>query len=345
LPLKGRQEDAQEFLSFLLNRLHDEMVKCLESQDPAKQQEHMASPAAQQNGFAHAAANGTQHDANAEDGADEWQEVGRKNRAFITRRVRCCLLSTLTGLNTTKTLNFKAEFKQSPLSDIFCGQFRTTLSQSGLKEKESISLEPFFTIPLDIQSNSINTIQDALEHFVKKEEILDVTHPDTKQHVSHKASTDEIYIRISVYSAFFIQIEAYKRISFEDLPPVLILYLKCFVYDKSGGVQKLSKRIEYQIDLEINKSKDNTNKQRRFGLTYYFSRSRVDCTACEIKRKETGLQIVCRSVFRLSKSYTFRFFSSFYILVLSRISLRREGNWWPLHNRCLPSGHCWLGSV
>jgi len=29
--------------------------------------------------------------------------------------------------------------------------------------------------------------------------------------------------------------------------------LKCFVFDKQGGIQKLIKRIDFQIDLEINK--------------------------------------------------------------------------------------------
>ena len=52
--------------------------------------------------------------------------------------------------------NIKTEFKQSPLSDIFCGQFRSALSQPGVKDKESVSLEPFFTIPLDIQVNNSN---------------------------------------------------------------------------------------------------------------------------------------------------------------------------------------------
>ena len=50
----------------------------------------------------------------------------------------------------------KAEFKQSPLSDIFCGQFRSALSHAGSREKESVSLEPFFTLPLDIQVNFYN---------------------------------------------------------------------------------------------------------------------------------------------------------------------------------------------
>jgi len=71
-----------------------------------------------------------------------------------------------------------------------------------------------------------------LEHFVQKEEVFGFTNQETKQ-----------------------EIEAFKRISFEDLPPVLILYLKCFVYDKQGGIQKLLKRIDFQIDLEIIKGK------------------------------------------------------------------------------------------
>ncbi len=72
-----------------------------------------------------------------------------------------------------------------------------------------------------------------MEHFVQKEEVFGFTNQETKQ-----------------------EIEAFKRISFEDLPPVLILYLKCFVYDKQGGIQKLLKRIDFQIDLEIIKGRN-----------------------------------------------------------------------------------------
>lgn len=150
---------------------------------------------------------------------DDWNVVGKKNRAHVTR---------------------KAEFKQSPLSDIFCGQFRSALSQPGLKEKDSLSLEPFFTLPLDIQADNVRTVQQALEHFVQKEEVFGYTNQETKQ-----------------------ETEAFKRMSFEDLPPVLILYLKCFIYDKNGGIQKLLKRIEFQIDLEINKELITPNQRSK----------------------------------------------------------------------------------
>lgn len=47
--------------------------------------------------------------------------------------------------------------------------------------------------------------------------------------------------------------EITKRLTLEQLPPVLILHLKCFVYDKDGGSQKLIKDVNFTIDLEITK--------------------------------------------------------------------------------------------
>jgi ubiquitin carboxyl-terminal hydrolase 10 len=125
----GRQEDAQEFLSFLLNRLHDEMTKCLDALNPTTANQvnnnHSGNNYGHMNGNSKTTA--IQELANADDNDDDWNVVGKKNRAYVTR---------------------KAEFKQSPLSDIFCGQFRSALSQPGVKDKESVSLEPFFTLPL-----------------------------------------------------------------------------------------------------------------------------------------------------------------------------------------------------
>ena len=49
------------------------------------------------------------------------------------------------------------------------------------------------------------------------------------------------------------KVEAWKFTLLEKLPPVLILHLKYFIYDSKGGLQKLSKKVEYPVDLEINK--------------------------------------------------------------------------------------------
>lgn len=49
------------------------------------------------------------------------------------------------------------------------------------------------------------------------------------------------------------EVEASRQTTLEELPPILILHLKCFVYDKSGGCQKLLKRVEFSSDLELSK--------------------------------------------------------------------------------------------
>ncbi len=47
--------------------------------------------------------------------------------------------------------------------------------------------------------------------------------------------------------------DATKRLMLEELPPVLILHLKCFVYDKAGGCQKIVKNIDFGVELDLNK--------------------------------------------------------------------------------------------
>ncbi|MBV96300.1 Ubiquitin carboxyl-terminal hydrolase 10, partial [Eschrichtius robustus] len=95
--------------------------------------------------------------------------------------------------------------------------------------KESATLQPFFTLQLDIQSDKIRTVQDALESLVARESVQGYT-TKTKQ-----------------------EVEISRRVTLEKLPPVLVLHLKRFVYEKTGGCQKLIKNIEYPVDLEISK--------------------------------------------------------------------------------------------
>ena len=65
------------------------------------------------------------------------------------------------------------------------------------------------------------------------------------------------------------QVEATRRIMLEKLPVVLVLHLKCFVYDKSGGCQKITnKQIEFPVHLDIGKG-------RRILL--YFTPPCADC--------------------------------------------------------------------
>jgi len=50
-----------------------------------------------------------------------------------------------------------------------------------------------------------------------------------------------------------VQVDATQRMLLEELPPVLVLHLKWFTYDKNGGLQKCIKQVDFDIDLEIGK--------------------------------------------------------------------------------------------
>lgn len=71
------------------------------------------------------------------------------------------------------------------------------------------------------------------------------------------------------------QIEASRSLYLDELPSVLILHLKRFIYDETStaGCQKLLKNIDFPVDLEIpkdilsNNSKNKYhNKQRSYKL-------------------------------------------------------------------------------
>uniref|UniRef100_A0A4W5LMU6 Ubiquitin carboxyl-terminal hydrolase n=1 Tax=Hucho hucho TaxID=62062 RepID=A0A4W5LMU6_9TELE len=189
---KGRQEDAEEYLGFTLNGLHEEMLalKKLISPQEEKTQSGVDDDAADKE----------------EGSEDEWEQVGPRNKTSITRQ---------------------ADFVHTPITDIFGGHIRSVVYQQN--SKESATLQPFFTLQLDIQSEKIRTVQEALETLVARESVQGYT-TKTKQ-----------------------EIEISRRVTLEELPPVMVLHLKRFVFEKTGGCQKLIKNIDYPVDLEISK--------------------------------------------------------------------------------------------
>lgn len=197
--VEGRQEDAEEFLTFLLNGLNDEMLsvlKLLTTTDESPEEEE----------------SGTKFELGADD--DEWQEVGPKNRSCVTRRGGD--LGSTSGLKT-------------PIADMFQGQVRSSVSRSA--GETSATLQPFFTLQLDIQSEGIRNVSDALSHNFAVETLDGYVCSRTKQ-----------------------EMEASRSLHLEELPPILILHLKRFIYDiTSGGCQKLLKNIDFPVDLEIPK--------------------------------------------------------------------------------------------
>ncbi|XP_023646555.2 ubiquitin carboxyl-terminal hydrolase 10 isoform X2 [Paramormyrops kingsleyae] len=197
---KGRQEDAEEYLGFILNGLHEEMLALKKLHSPQEEKAPTQNGAEPQLGPEGAEASGK------EDSEDEWEHVGPRNKISVTRQ---------------------AGFVRTPITDIFGGHMRSVVYQQS--SKESATLQPFFTLQLDIQSEKIRTVQEALESLVARESVQGYT-SKSKQ-----------------------EVEISRRVTLEELPPVLVLHLKRFVFEKTGGCQKLVKNIEYPIDLEISK--------------------------------------------------------------------------------------------
>ena len=62
------------------------------------------------------------------------------------------------------------------------------------------------------------------------------------------------------------QIEASRSLYLDELPSVLILHLKRFIYDEnsSAGCQKLLKSIDFPVDLEIPKEILSSNSKSKY---------------------------------------------------------------------------------
>ncbi|KAK2585424.1 hypothetical protein KPH14_010092 [Odynerus spinipes] len=211
--VEGRQEDAEEFLSCLLNGINDEMLELI------KLVNNESNPA-----------NNAETNINYSHVEEEWKVMGPKNKGSITR----C-----------------TEFGRTPLSDIFRGQLRSRVSRVG--EQPTDNVQPFFTLQLDIEK--AESVTKALEILVGKDQLEGMTCSKTKQ-----------------------QIEAWKQVTLEELPVILILHLKWFDY-KLDGCSKIFKKVEFPIDLKVdakflspNIGKKLNPKQKQyklFAVTYH----------------------------------------------------------------------------
>ncbi|KAI1327232.1 cysteine proteinase [Xylariaceae sp. FL0255] len=209
---RGHQQDAEEFLGFLLESLHDECAHVMQYMTDSATATAATSSAA--------TPNGASSPASTVDTSD-WLEVGRKQRAAVTRS---------SGHPITS----------SPLTKIFGGQLRSELRVQGLKD--SVTLEPFQPLQLDIGSPQIRNIVDALRNL---------TRPET--------------IRGDFGSPRGLDAVATKQVFIESIPPVLILHLKRFHFDAAGtGTVKIWKKVGYPLELEL--PKEIFSRQKRNAL-------------------------------------------------------------------------------
>ncbi|XP_050095835.1 nuclear receptor coactivator 6 isoform X1 [Anopheles aquasalis] len=143
--IEGRQEDAEEFLGCVLNRLNDEMIEFMKLNKPEQSVVNGEEPT---NGEAHG----------EED--DDWMVIcGNRNKGTVTR--------------TT-------DFGRSPISDIFGGKLRSRVQRDGVPP--TYNIQPFFTLQLDIEKAA--SVKEALEQLVGRDELEGVTCTKTKQEVA-----------------------------------------------------------------------------------------------------------------------------------------------------------------
>lgn len=207
---RGHQEDAEEFLGFLLDGLHEEFVAAMREQSgplrPDSRTDDWASSTAGSDTGA----------------AEEWLEVGRRQKTAHTRT---------------------ATVVESPITRIFGGKLRSVLRIGGAKD--SITLEPYLPLQLDIGSPAVVNIVDALQQ-IPEPEVLSEDWTNGKG----------------------IKVTATKQVFIESLPPVLILHLKRFLYDNVGGTQKSWKQIGYPLELTVPDSALAPGRRATIRATY-----------------------------------------------------------------------------
>ncbi|KAF2674020.1 cysteine proteinase [Microthyrium microscopicum] len=203
---RGHQQDAEEFMGFLLEGLHDECASVLRHL-PSSDADTPTSPISERSQSTEAG----------------WLEVGPKQRSAVTR--------SSGFLNT-----------DSPITKIFGGKIRSELRVPGLKN--SVTMEPYQALQLDIGASTVQNIVDALKNLTRPETL----HGDFAS--PRGPGTN-----------------ATKQIFIDSLPPVLILHLKRFQYDNTGGVQKIWKKVGYPLELTMPKEVFSTSRRNAISLS------------------------------------------------------------------------------
>lgn len=309
----GQQEDAEEFLGYVLDGLHEEFVKA-EASIPLDQMEKISEIYATRANLVVAPtlkasilkaarlvrSSGSEHVEESEvlnetDSSNGWSEVG-SGRKVCKKRV--------------------VEVQPSPITSLFGGRFRSVLTIPKSKEQQLITLDPFRCILLDISLEDVQKVEDALWKFNEIEKI------------PYKIDADR-------------EVVAKKQTFIDELPEVMILHLKRFSYlsDTSsstqprgsdnnglepelrsyGTIEKVMKNILYGLNLSVptesllsSLKRENTNNYSLTAVIYHHGRNaegghytcdvlrpgkrwlRIDDTAVEAIDAEDVLQMTER---------------------------------------------------
>jgi ubiquitin C-terminal hydrolase len=130
--------------------------------------------------------------------------------------------ATKEGEQVRPDVRSAGDHEDSPIFRIFGGITRSSTQVRNTKA-DSVSLEPFNGLILDISSPSVDSVWSALEAYCRKEDV-------------HEG-------------------KATKRLQFKALPKVLIVNLKRFSYHKDTGCpQKIRKAVKFEEKLTFDRT-------------------------------------------------------------------------------------------
>jgi ubiquitin C-terminal hydrolase len=183
------------------------------------------------------------------DTIDEWQSLGAQQDAgeFLSYMLNGmheeCRWEALADNPTNGSKSqgdddetqSKKTHEDSPIFRIFGGLIKSSVRSIGAKT-DSVSLEPFYPLLLDISCDTVDSVRSAIEAYCKSEEVNGG--------------------------------QATKRLYFKTLPKVLIVNLKRFSYNK-GMARKIKKPVKYDEQFTFDRRwlVDDDVEQPEYQLT------------------------------------------------------------------------------
>lgn len=208
----GQQEDAEEFMGHLLDGLHEEFVHAvasMERDEVVLLLQHLEGSVCDAMVPTLEVIRKEQYPevvVPTSSASDGWKEVGAGQKVATKRTV---------------------EVKPSPITQLFGGSLRQVLDIPKHKEAQSITVDPFQHLQVEVLDPRATTVTECLQLLLEPE-----------------------MVPFRLLSN--VEVLARKQTFVDLVPRVFIVHLKRFQYAQNGnGVEKVRKTIEYRHHMEV----------------------------------------------------------------------------------------------